>query len=153
MLDGEDPRVQAQLARAMGDRPYGVIDLRDPVAAAWQIAAALQRGETCCMLGDRSAGDQAQTLRVPFLGASAAFPIGPFLAAAATGALIVPTFCLRSGWRTWTCRAYAPLRLPRVARRARPAQLETILRRWARLLEHQVARHPWQWNNYYDFWA
>lgn len=156
MLDAEDPRVQAQLLRSMGQRPYGVIDLADPIAASWQIVAALQRGETCCMLGDRSAGDPAQTIAVDFVGKPARFPLGPFLAAAATGALIVPTFCVRSGWRSWTCRAYAPWRIPSLSCLPRPlrrAQLKTHIARWATLLAQQLAHHPWQWNNYYDFWS
>ena len=81
MLDAEDPRVQKHLDRTMGSRPYGVIDLRDPLAASLEIVAALGRGELCCMLGDRTAGSQTGTRRVNFLGGQARLPVGPFIAA------------------------------------------------------------------------
>jgi predicted LPLAT superfamily acyltransferase len=153
LLDGEDPRVQAHLRRHMGERPYRVIDLRDPTAAALAIVAALGQGETCCMLGDRSAGGDDGLVAVDFLGGTVRFPIGPFVAAALTGALIVPTFCVRSGWRTWLCRADAPWRIEAGPRRERQERLRAAVQCWADRLAAEVRRHPWQWNNYYDLWA
>ena len=152
MLDAEDPRVQQQLAKSMGARPYAVIDLRDAWGAALAIAAALGRGETCCMLGDRTAGDPAATCAVEFLGGTAHFPHGPFIAAATTGALIVPTFCCRSGWATWTCEADAPWSIDLGPRQGRRERLQAVVQRWADRLAQQVRRHPGQWNNYYPFW-
>ena len=152
MLDGEDPRVQRQLAKNMGVRPYAVIDLRDAWGAALAIAAALGRGETCCMLGDRTAGDPDATCAVNFLGGTAHFPKGPFIAAATTGALIVPTFCCRTGWATWTCEADAPWSIDLGPRQGRRERLQAVVQRWADRLAQQVTRHPGQWNNYYSFW-
>ena len=152
MLDAEDPRVQRQLAKSMGQRPYGVIDLRDPLGASLEIAAALGRGETCCMLGDRTAGDQAATCAVNFLGGTAHLPTGPFIAAAITGALIVPTFCCRTGWATWTCEADEPWQIDLGPRSGRRDRLQAVVQRWADRLAVQVSRHPDQWNNYYAFW-
>ncbi len=152
MLDVEDPRVQAHLARAMGDRPYGVIDLRDPTNAALAIAGALSRGETCCMLGDRTAGAAAGTVTVDFLGRPARFPVGPFVVAAASGALVVPTFCCRRGWATWHCEADAPWAITLGRRADRQRDLTAAVQRWANRLAEQVRRHPWDWNNYFLFW-
>ena len=152
MFDAEDPGVQRQLAKSMGERPYGVIDLRDPLGAALEIAAALGRGETCCMLGDRTAGDPAATCAVDFLGGTAHLPTGPFIAAAITGALIVPTFCCRTGWATWTCEADAPWQIDLGPRSGRRDRLQAVVQRWADRLAVQVSRHPGQWNNYYAFW-
>lgn len=143
MLDAEDPRVRAELAKTMGKRPYGVIDLADPTAAALAIASALNRGETCCMLGDRNAGGTAGTLAVPFLGGIARFPTGPFIAAAATGALVVPSFCCRSGWATWHCEADEPWVIDLGPRRQRKELLQQFVARWAARVESQVRRHPW----------
>lgn len=153
MLDAEDPRVQAELARVMGDRPYGVIDLKDPAGAALAIVAALGRGETCCMLGDRTAGDQAATVEVSVLGQGARLPIGPFIAAGVTGALVVPTFCCRTGWRTWTCEADAPWTIDLGSRAERRARLAQAVQRWADRLSAQARRHPGQWHNFYPFWG
>lgn len=153
MLDAEDPRVQEQLARAMGERPYGVIDLRDPMSAALAIASALSHGETCCLLGDRTAGDQSATVEVSVLGHRTRLPTGPFIAAAATGALVVPTFCCRTGWRTWTCEADAPWTIDLGPRTGRTQQVQAIVQRWADRLSDQARRHPGQWNNYFRFWG
>lgn len=150
MLDAEDPQVRSQLQRSMGDQAFGIIDLADPTAAGLAIAAALGRGEICCMLGDRSAGAAAGMRRLPFLGRSMAFPTGPFIAAAASGAPIVVTFCIRSSWATWTCAADAPWRIDLGPRRQRQARLEAVMLRWSRRLELEVRRHPYAWNNYYD---
>lgn len=152
MLDAEDPRVQQQLAKGMGERPYGVIDLRDSFGAAMKIAAALGRGETCCMLGDRTAGDPSATCVVTFLGGTAHLPTGPFIAAAITEALIVPTFCCRTGWATWTCEADDPWQIDLGDRNGRRERLQAVVQRWADRLAVQVGRHPGQWNNYYAFW-
>ncbi|GDY12433.1 hypothetical protein LBMAG53_13110 [Planctomycetota bacterium] len=152
MMDAEDPRVQAELAKTMGDRPYAVIDLRDPTTAALAVASALNRGETCCMLGDRTAGDASATVAVPFLGGIARFPTGPFIAAAATGAVIVPAFCCRAGWARWHCQADAPWTIDLGPRSQRRERLRHEVARWAARVEAQVRAHPWDWNNYFPFW-
>jgi predicted LPLAT superfamily acyltransferase len=153
MLDGEDPRVQAQLRHAMGERPYRVIDLRDPGTAALEIAAALGRDETCCMLGDRVLPGSQAALTAPFLGAGMRFPTGPFLAAAATGATIIPTFCVRRSWATWHCVALAPFTVDLGRRGERQERLSQVITDWAELLEREVRASPWAWNNYFDVWA
>jgi len=153
MLDAEDPRVQRHLTRAMGDRPYAVIDLRDPIAASLSIAGALGRGEICCMLGDRTAGSVEGTRSADFLGRPIRLPIGPFIAAAVTGAPIVATFCCRTGWATWSCEVDPPWQIELGSRAEREARLAVCVQRWADRLAEQVRRHPWAWNNYFDVWA
>jgi len=152
MLLAEDPRVQEQLDRAMGDHPFAIIDLRDPFAASLAIAAALRRGETCCMLADRTAGTAANTVAVPFLGRMARFPTGPFIAAAATGALLVPTFALKDGPTSYVLDADPPWQVAFTSRATRARDLEAAVGRWAGRLEQVVRRHPEQWQNFYDFW-
>ncbi|MBA3708056.1 MAG: hypothetical protein H0W83_04435 [Planctomycetes bacterium] len=152
MLLDEDPEVREQLTSAMGDHPFGIIDLRDPFGASLEIAAALHRGETCCMLGDRTAGSDRNAVAVPFLGEPARFPTGPFIAAAVTGALIVPIFSVKSGIDTYFIEADEPFTLSFSSRATRQAELTAAVARWAKLLERVVRRHPLQWQNFYDFW-
>ncbi|MBA2482521.1 MAG: lysophospholipid acyltransferase family protein [Planctomycetes bacterium] len=153
MLQDEDPRVREQMTKAMGAHPFGIIDLRDPFGASLQIAAALRRGETCCMLGDRTAGSDVNAISVPFFGRPARFPTGPFVAAAATGALIVPVFSVKSGLRTYFIAADEPWTLSFSSRARRREELTAVVARWAERLERVVRRHPLQWQNFYDFWA
>ncbi len=152
MLQAEDPAVAAQVRAAIDAHGLGIIDLADPFAASLEIAAALRRGETCCMLGDRTVGAQTGTVRVPFCGGYARFPIGPFVAAAATGAVVVPTFCLKVGWTSYATFAPAIWPLAMGSRRERQRQLTAAVARWARCLEAVVRRYPLQWHNFFDFW-
>ena len=153
MLDAEDPRVQAHIDRTMGARPYSVIDLRDPLTASLGIAAALGRGEICCMLGDRTAGSITGTRQVNFLARQARLPVGPFIAASASRALLVPCFCHRVGWSTWLCEADPAWEIDLGPRAGREERLQAVMQRWADRLESLVRRSPYNWNNYFDFWA
>lgn len=153
MLLDEAPEVQRELDRAMGEHPFGIIDLRDPFSASLEIAAALRRGETCCMLGDRTAGASSNAIAVPFFGSPARFPTGPFIAAAATGALIVPTFSYKERLDTYCLVADEPWTVRFSSRAARGRELEAAVARWAERLERMVRRHPLQWQNFFDFWA
>jgi predicted LPLAT superfamily acyltransferase len=152
MLAGEDPRVAEQLHRVMGEHPCHIIDLADPTGAGIAIAGALGRGETCCLLGDRTAGDDRHVEWLPFLGKPAAFATGPFIAAAVTGAWIVPAVCVKEG-DGYLMRAYRPIRIPSTSRSGRPAVVRQAMVAWVACLERTVRRHPYQWHNFYDFWA
>ena len=91
-------------------------------------------------------------MAVPFCGGLARFPTGPLLAAAATGAVIVPTFMLKTGWRSYTTIAFGPWPAPSGPRTQRRRHVVTAVARWARLVEALVRRYPMQWHNFYDFW-
>lgn len=152
MLQAEDPAIAAQVRAALDAQGLHIIDLKDPFAASLEIAAALRQGETCCMLGDRTAGSAESTMSVPFCGGRARFPIGPFIAAATTGAVVVPTFCLKTGWTSYA--TFAPAIWPTTlgSRRERQQRLHAAVARWARLLEAVVRRYPLQWHNFFEFW-
>jgi len=152
MLQAEDPAVADQVRAAIGTQGLGIIDLKDPFAASLEIAAALRRGEICAMLADRTVGSDDGTVRVPFCGGIARFPSGPFIAASVTGAVVVPTFCVKSGWTSYA--TFAPTVWPIALgnRRERQQQLAAVVARWARCLEAMVRRYPLQWHNFYDFW-
>lgn len=152
MLQAENPAVAAQVRAALDAQHLGIIDLKDPFSASLEIAAALRRGETCCMLGDRTVGSEASTVTVPFCGGRARFPIGPFIAAATTGAVMVPTFCIKVGWTRYATFAPTIWPLALGTRRERQQRLAAAVARWAHLLETVVRRYPLQWHNFYDFW-
>jgi predicted LPLAT superfamily acyltransferase len=130
-----------------------VIDPRDGLGAALAINAALKAGDVVCMLGDRVLGQQP-ALAVDFLGAPARFPIGPFQAAALTGAPILVGFLNKTGMRDYLVHVDSPwyVRLPD-KRSERPAALRRAVQRWAKRLELQVRRYPRQWHNFFDFWG
>lgn len=152
MIESEDPAVRALVRANMGDRPPALIDPRDGFAASLAIHAALAAGETVCMLGDRAMVGQS-SLRVPFLGRPAAFPLGPFQIAVATGCLLVPCFLLKKSRshyalvvdRPWQVAAGHP-------RSQRTVVINAMVVRWVARLESVVRHHPFQWHNFSDFW-
>ncbi len=108
------------------------------------LVAALRRREIVAVQGDRAFGSQTQ--RVPFFGADASFPLGPFVLARASGAPIVPVFCVLTDDLRYRVELMTPIRV------ARDGEADGVAR-WAGDLEAVVARHPEQWFNFFDAWS
>jgi len=115
----------------------------------FEILAALERGEVVAFHGDRTLSEAR--VRVPFLGATAEFPTGPWQLAAATGAPVVEAFLVKEGWRRYRFETYPPIAVS-APRAARARVLEEHVSAFARTLESVLARHPYQWFNFYEFW-
>ena len=153
-----------------------VIPVRD-AGLPFEVVNALGRGEIVAFHGDRTfpaapapcaggalpdasrAGPDAGrrerrplTVRVPFLGEPAAFPLGPWEIAAITGAPVVPTFLLKTGWRSYHFRVFPPVRVE-APRPERAAVVAGHVADYARLLEGLLREHPHEWFNFYDFWG
>jgi predicted LPLAT superfamily acyltransferase len=123
--------------------PQTAIDLKDCVG----------RGEWLAIAGDRTpVHGQQRTSRVPFLGAKASFPVGPYILASLMGCPVYLMFCLREGsGHTVHFEKFAnSVLLPRYDRERALANLAA---RYARRLEHYCLQAPLQWYNFYDFWA
>jgi predicted LPLAT superfamily acyltransferase len=113
----------------------------------------IERGEWVVIAGDRQpVHGGTRVSRVPFLGADAAFSQGPFILAALLGCPVFTLFCMREGGRyRLHCEKLADrIELPRGDRAA-------ALRQWtaqfARRLEQYALVDPFQWYNFFDFWA
>jgi KDO2-lipid IV(A) lauroyltransferase len=120
-----------------------VVRLTSPVVAV-DLVAALRRGEVVAFQLDRALGGRGD-VPVPFLGAPAAFPLGPFLAAAAAGAPVVPAFCLLETDGRYRLAVEPALPVVRGEERA-------ALHAAVGVLEHRVRSHWDQWFNFYDVW-
>lgn len=120
---------------------------------ALKLRACIARGEFVAILGDRvGPGRRARVVRVPFLGADAAFPQGAFLLASALGCPVLLIVGLRRA-----AGAYEVFIEPLVDRvpstpRQRGERLPAIVAGYARRLEAFCLRAPYQWFNFYDFW-
>lgn len=142
MAPERDAAVSAFLRPA--DAPARVVTLDRP-ALAVELVAALHRGETVAMQGDRALGTRGDAT-CAFFGAEAPFPTGPFVLARAAGAPVVPVFCLLEPDRRYAVTAGAPIRVD-------PGGEAAALARWVAALEDVVRRHPEQWFNFYDVWG
>jgi lauroyl/myristoyl acyltransferase len=142
MAPEQDPAVGALLARGA---PPGVrfVRMTSPTAGVG-LVAALRRGEIVAFQLDRAMGGRGDG-SVPFFGAPARFPLGPFVIAAAAGAPVVPAFCVLE--RDGRYRLHVEPALT-VSSGEEAAALATAVA----VLERYVARHWDQWFNFYDVW-
>ncbi|MBZ0136928.1 MAG: lipid A biosynthesis acyltransferase [Planctomycetes bacterium] len=150
MFKGESEKVEKQLARASGDRPFHIIASNDSLQASIECKDALARGEVVAIHGDRLLGSGG--VKVPFLGSEAKFPIGPFVLAASTGAPVIFTFANRLGTRHYGLRARGPHYFQFADRKLRDRDLKDWVRMYAAELEELIERYPLQWHNFYPFW-
>jgi predicted LPLAT superfamily acyltransferase len=100
------------------------------------------------VLADRGLDEKGQA-RVPFLGAEAGFPTGPFRMAELLKEPIVLMFGVFRGGRRYEIhfeKLLGEAELPGTV----PA--EEMMRRYVLRLEHHVRRAPFNWFNFYDFW-
>ncbi len=138
-----DPQVDARLIEIRPDDPSFV----------FEVAEKIHQGEMVGTMGDR-VGLDGKSVRVPFLGAEAAFPTGPYLLAAA---LRCPVFVGYGLYRPPNhydlyCEPFAErVVLPRGP--AREAALRELATRYAARLEHYCRQYPDNWFNFYDFWS
>ncbi|MEI6083889.1 MAG: hypothetical protein WCS70_06265 [Verrucomicrobiota bacterium] len=148
-LDKESDAIRSVLSQ-VSKAKFRLIPLTGSPTDAIPLVAALRRGEVVAMLGDRSYG--SPTTRVPFLGGTAAFPVGPYVVAAIAGAPLVHVFNLRESgghYRYFGSPAQHPV-MP--AHDQRDAYLRDCATRFATELEAVVKRDPLQWYNFYPFW-
>jgi len=119
-----------------------------------KVKELLESGALVAILGDRipPGATEDRIVRVPFLGAEAAFPAGPLLLAATLKCPVYLTFGLGRGANTYDlfCEPFAErIELPRGRRKEALAEW---VKKYAERLEAFVRRSPENWFNFYDFW-
>lgn len=165
-----DPEVRARLVilvHTVHARNFTrVLDRVNPAAAVNRLEVSEITPDTAIVLrqlvdaghwiviaGDRvPLSGQQRATRVPFLGLDAAFPDGPYILASLLECPVHLMFCRRDG--VGFALAIEPfserIDLPRGQRRAAIAGWAG---RYAARLEMQAQAAPFQWFNFYDFWA
>jgi predicted LPLAT superfamily acyltransferase len=117
----------------------------------------LEEGGVAGMLADRTLPGPAQrskSLTVSFLGTPAPFPEGPFRLAAMLRRKVVFMAALYRGGRRYDLR-FAELADfgAEIAARDRDAAIRAALERYVATLEALCREAPYNWFNFYDFWA
>jgi len=123
-----------------------------PLDFVLQIRECIERGEMVAILADRI-GPDARASEVDFLGGRARFAAGPFILAAALRCPVYLTFGLYGGDNRYDlhCEHFADaIDLPR---KQREQALRETVQRYADRLESYVARAPYNWFNFFDFWG
>ncbi|HSA68842.1 MAG TPA: acyl-CoA synthetase [Burkholderiales bacterium] len=117
-----------------------------------RVHECLARGELVGMLGDRAWRNE-RTCSCEFLGAPANFPLGPLLTAGLLGSPMVLFFGLYLGGRRYEMRLEPFADAIVLDARDREASVRPWVERYARRLEHHCRLAPYNWFNFYDFWA
>jgi predicted LPLAT superfamily acyltransferase len=122
------------------------------------LARRLERGELVVIAADRTAAEnRGRTGRVTFLGRETHFPLGAFVLASLLDAPIYHMFGVRRDDLDFrspyefhirrSCLAFAG------SRQERMVQVQGLMEEYVGLLESLCRRHPYQWYNFFDFWA
>lgn len=117
-----------------------------------RVQESVSKGEIVGILADR-APIKDRFVEAPFLGSPAPFPAGPFLVAALMEVPVILFYGVRTGRRRYTVR-FEPFADKLALNRAtRQADLTTAVARYAQSLENACRASPFNWFNFYDFWA
>jgi predicted LPLAT superfamily acyltransferase len=138
-----NPDVAVNVLQVTEIGPETIIDLQQRV----------ERGEWIVVAGDRvPVLSRERFVFVPFWGALAAFPCGPWVLGGLLGCPVYLLFCLKNGerYRFTLERFNDTIVLPRLAREE---TIKAYAARYALRLECYSAQEPFQWYNFYDFWA
>ena len=142
------------LAQFANDATVELLQVSEFTAAtAMRLSDKLARGEFVAIAGDRIPIDNPEaTLSVPFLGEPAPFPTGPFTLATALEAPALLLVCLREGGR-FRVVFESLSEGGKVPRHERRQAIAALTRAYVAKLEHYVLQAPYQWFNFYDYWA
>ena len=152
-------RVRPAMFRANAGALTAILERLDPALAAriidigrpeamLQVREAIADGDLVAFLADR-ATDPRRLVAMPFLGAPARFPTGPFQIAAMLEAPLVLFHGIRAGRRRYVLRFEA---LPGDEGGNRAAALHQTMSAYVARLEAVCRAHPFQWFNFHDFW-
>lgn len=112
----------------------------------------LQQGHIICMLADRSlSGDTSQYQS--FLGKVAPFPQGPFRVAAILKCPVVFMTGLYMGGNQYDVHFEALADFSAVERQHRTQKIALVQREYADKLTYFCQHAPYNWFNFFDFWA
>jgi predicted LPLAT superfamily acyltransferase len=118
------------------------------------LAARVELGDFVVIAADRVPVTSERTLEVPFLGADAPFPIGPWVLAAALGCPVYWLACYQRppdrGRYTLVCELLRErIVLPR---KTRDAALREVIADYVHYLERACREAPLAWFNFFPFW-
>lgn len=142
------------LEEKVPDRRVNLIRVTDiDFDLALNLRQRVERGEWVVIAGDRvPVSDSGRVCEPQFMGATARFPIGPYVLASLLQCRVYLLHCfqLKGGYHIGV-EEFAERIAPERSRRH--AAYEEYAQKFATALEAQVIRAPLQWFNFYDFWG
>ena len=151
MYEDNARKINSVLSAIDPDALLDVIAL-GKVDSMLKVQNALARGELVGVLADRDIAGEDTTSRM-FLGAPARVPLGPFRIAAMLRRPVVLMFGLYSGGNRYDVHFELLADLRELDRSQRAAALERAITDYVQRLEHYCRMAPYNWFNFYDYWA
>ena len=147
MYEATGRKIGAALNAINPDLAPRIIGLGTP-GAMLDIRDCLERGGFVGMLADRTLPGDTTTI-LDFLGAPAAFPTGP----ARLAALLRPQVVLMIGLFRGGNRYEIHFERLASSGKPEPGETQRLIANYVARLEHYCREAPYNWFNFFDFWA
>lgn len=151
MHENNAVKINSMLAAINPEATQDIIGLGQ-VDSMLQVHTRLDRGEIVGMLADRTLHDDV-LYPVPLLGGTVHLPEGPFRMAALLQRPVLFMCGLYLGGRRYAIHFEPLMDFSTVAREQRDTAIQTAITRYAALLDRFCHEAPYNWFNFYDFWA
>ena len=137
---GESPVVMEHRRQVLARNNIDMITVQpNDMNHIYHIGDVLQRGEILAAAADRRSGEA--TVTCTFMGESALFPSGPFRICQVVKQPVLLVFVIKEDAKSYHvyCEQLQPTK--------------DIASQYAQAVEHFALKYPYQWFNFYDFWA
>lgn len=148
----QSPTANAFLEALNPELAEQVIDVGADINAGLAILNALQEGALVALLADRVTGRE-KSIQVAFMGDPAPFPVSAHEIAVITGTPVIVFFGLHQGGNRYRLVFERMPDPGTVTRGERQAAVRRAVEWYAGRLEHYARSAPYNWFNFYDFWA
>lgn len=150
MYEHNAAKINAALAAINPCAVHDIIPLGQ-LDSMLQVRARLDEGMVLGVLGDRTL-DNDPTLPMPFLGDTAAFPIGPLRLAATLECPVLFMIGLHLGGNRYAIHFEPLADFTGIERNGRDLAIRQALAAYAANLERHCRCAPFNWLNFFDFW-
>ena len=151
MYPDNSERFNAVVDRLSPELAKSVISLGRPDALI-RAKAHIDGGGIVALLADRSVRE-GERISIPFLGAPAPFPAGPMMLAAALKVPVMLFFGIYRGQNRYEIHLERFIDAIDGDRAGRRERVVVWLKAYSARLEHYCREVPFNWFNFYDFWA
>ena len=154
LMDREHGRVLMQMLDAlrvsMGE--FVIDSAQGGPALVLEVKAALDGGHMVCMNADRVRGDE-KTVTVDFLGGKVRLAASPWLLAHSLRTPVIIGFGLYEGGNRYRNHFELFAQRVEIPRERREQALQEYAQRYADRLAHYAKLAPFNWFNFYEYWA
>ncbi len=152
MVESEHQKLKDVMKDAIGDKKVNIIPIKDDMSHIFSVIEAFKNKELVAMHGDRFV-EGNQTVKIPFLGEEAEFPIGPMVLASKYSIPVTFVFSVKETnthyhFFATEGKVYSKERKPAL----RNESIKVMLTDYVNHLQKMVEAYPLQWFNYHPFW-